>query len=99
MLLLGQLLSLLLCSTGIISQILALKYDVKTPTFQSFLNYLLLSLVFGAQLVYHGQQFKEVLVDRGWKYFILALIDVEANFLLVKAYQYTNLTSIQVSTD
>ena len=34
--------------------------------------------------------------ERGWKYFFLALFDVEANFLVVKAYQYTNLTSIQV---
>lgn len=37
-----------------------------------------------------------VLRDRGWKYFVAALLDVEANFLLVLAYQYSNLTSIQV---
>jgi len=36
--------------------------------------------------------------NRGWKYALLALIDVEANFLVVKAYQYTNLISIQVWT-
>ncbi|KAJ2925918.1 hypothetical protein H1R20_g11170, partial [Candolleomyces eurysporus] len=29
----------------------------------------------------------------GWKYFILAACDVEANFLVVKAYQYTDLLS------
>jgi solute carrier family 35, member F1/2 len=35
---------------------------------------------------------KMVLRD-GWKYFFLAACDVEANFLAVKAYQYTNLLS------
>lgn len=29
----------------------------------------------------------------GWKYFILAAADVEGNFLVVKAYQNTNLLS------
>ena len=29
---------------------------------------------------------------------ILGLIDLEANYLVVKAYQYTTLTSIQVLT-
>lgn len=29
----------------------------------------------------------------GWKYFILAACDVEGNFLVVKAYQYTDLLS------
>lgn len=41
--------------------------------------------------------FKTRLKETGWKYFLLALCDVEANYLVVKAYQYTNLTSIQVS--
>ncbi|PIK50230.1 putative solute carrier family 35 member F2-like [Apostichopus japonicus] len=35
-------------------------------------------------------------MTRGWKYLIVALIDVEANYLVVKAYQYTTLTSIQM---
>jgi len=35
---------------------------------------------------------KMVLRD-GWKYFILAACDVEGNFLVVKAYQYTTLLS------
>lgn len=34
---------------------------------------------------------------RGWKYFLLAIVDVEANYVLVKAFQYTALASIQVS--
>ena len=45
-----------------------------------------------------GEQknFGIVLRLRGWKYFLLAFIDVEANFLVITAYQYTNITSIQV---
>eukprot|EP01147_Barroeca_monosierra_P010069 gene10069-2239_t len=31
-----------------------------------------------------------------WKYMVIALVDVEANFVIVLAYQYTNLTSIQL---
>ena len=31
-----------------------------------------------------------------WKYFVLALCDVEGNFLLVKAYEYTSITSVQL---
>jgi len=37
-----------------------------------------------------------VLKTRGWKYALVALTDVEANFLVVKAYQFTTLTSVQV---
>lgn len=37
-----------------------------------------------------------VLKKRGWKYFFIALADVEANYLVVHAYQYTTLTSVQL---
>lgn len=37
-----------------------------------------------------------ILRRRWWKYMILGLIDLEANYLVVKAYQYTTLTSVQV---
>ncbi|XP_019484877.1 PREDICTED: solute carrier family 35 member F1, partial [Hipposideros armiger] len=37
-----------------------------------------------------------ILRRRWWKYMILGLIDLEANYLVVKAYQYTTLTSIQL---
>lgn len=39
-----------------------------------------------------------ILKRRWWKYMILGIIDIEANYLVVKAYQYTTLTSVQVST-
>lgn len=33
---------------------------------------------------------------RWWKYFLLTLIDVEANYLMVLAYQYTTITSVML---
>jgi hypothetical protein len=31
-----------------------------------------------------------------WKYFVVCLADVEANYLMIKAYSYTKMTTIQV---
>lgn len=36
------------------------------------------------------------LLVAAWKYFFLAACDVEGNFLLVKAYQHTTITSVQL---
>lgn len=93
---LGQLLSWLVCGTGVFSQLLVTKYDIEIPTSQSFFNYFLLGLVYTTALCCHPRNLATLMKERGWKYFFLALFDVEANFLVVKAYQYTNLTSIQV---
>lgn len=38
----------------------------------------------------------EILRRRWWRYLLLGLVDVEANYAVVKAYQYTTLTSVQV---
>ena len=38
-----------------------------------------------------------ILKRRWWKYMLLGLVDIEANYLVIKAYQYTTLTSVQVS--
>ncbi|RXG69997.1 Solute carrier family 35 member F1 [Armadillidium vulgare] len=35
---------------------------------------------------------------RGPKYFLLAVVDVEANYLVLRAYQYTSVTSVQLKT-
>ena len=42
------------------------------------------------------QSLLAVIRGRGWKYFLLAVVDVEANYLMVKAYHYTTVTSVQV---
>ncbi|NWV36807.1 S35F2 protein, partial [Grantiella picta] len=95
---LGQMLSLFICGTAVTSQYLAEKYQVNTPMLQSFLNYCLLLLVYTTMLVVRTGigSIWHVLKHRWWKYFIIVLADVEANYVMVKAYQYTSLTSVQL---
>ncbi len=66
---------------------------------QSFLNYSLLCIVYGAA---HWSSCRRA-GAACWPlalraplrlYALLALLDVEANFLVVKAYQFTNITSV-----
>ncbi|KAL9316902.1 hypothetical protein ACSQ67_013419 [Phaseolus vulgaris] len=88
---LGQFLSLLITSTGFTSSELA-KKGINAPTSQSFLNYVFLAIVYGSILVYR----REALKAKWYYYILLGLVDVEANFLVVKAYQYTSLTSVML---
>ncbi|XP_072178843.1 solute carrier family 35 member F2-like [Diadema setosum] len=95
----GQALSLLICGTGVTSQILNDSHHVSAPTTQSFANYLLLALVYCTLLCLRKSQdknFYTVFTKRWWKYILIAAVDVEANYLVVKAYQYTTITSIQL---
>ncbi|KAG9141357.1 hypothetical protein Leryth_001811, partial [Lithospermum erythrorhizon] len=88
---LGQLLSLLITSTGFSSSELA-RQGINAPTSQSFLNYVLLALVYGSIMLYRRKPLKA----KWYYYLILGVIDVEANFLVVKAYQYTSITSVML---
>ncbi|KAM7487041.1 hypothetical protein LguiA_003050 [Lonicera macranthoides] len=88
---LGQFLSLLITSTGFTSSELARK-GINAPTSQSFMNYVLLALVYGSIMIYR----REALKAKWYYYVLLGLVDVEANFLVVKAYQYTSLTSVML---
>ncbi|KAI4302735.1 hypothetical protein MLD38_038447 [Melastoma candidum] len=88
---LGQFLSLLITSTGFSSSKLA-KEGINAPTSQSFLNYVLLAVVYGAAMLYRRQPLKA----KWYYYILLGLVDVEANFLVVKAYQYTSITSVML---
>ncbi|XP_014301447.1 solute carrier family 35 member F2 isoform X1 [Myotis lucifugus] len=95
---LGQILSLCICGTAITSQYLAEKYEVNTPMLQSFINYCLLFLVYTVMLAFQSgpDSLLHILKRKWWKYILLGLADVEANYLIVKAYQYTTLTSVQL---
>lgn len=88
---LGQFVSLLITSTGFTSSELARK-GINAPTSQSFLNYVLLALIYGAVVLYR----RKALQLKWYYYLLLAIVDVEANFLVVKAYQYTSLTSVML---
>ncbi|XP_074906098.1 solute carrier family 35 member F2 isoform X2 [Buteo buteo] len=95
---LGQMLSLFICGTAVTSQYLAEQYQVNTPMFQSFINYSLLLLVYTTMLAFRtgSDSLWQILKQRWWKYIFLGLADVEANYMIVKAYQYTTLTSVQL---
>jgi len=90
---LGQILSVLITGTGICSTMLAVKYEVNIPTTQSFLNYFLLS--FYSIVLCTTGSFKESF-RRAYYYIPLAIIDVEANYFVVKAYQFTSITSVML---
>ncbi|XP_035477572.1 solute carrier family 35 member F2-like [Scophthalmus maximus] len=94
----GQGLALLICGTAISSQYLATDFQVNTPMLQSFLNYSLLCVTYTTMLLCRtgDGNILQILKRRGWKYLLLGLVDVEANYTVVKAYQYTTLTSVQL---
>ncbi|KAH9281570.1 Solute carrier family 35 member F1 [Echinococcus granulosus] len=106
-LVLGQFLSALIAVTGIASNYLV-RFGVSLPLTQNLPHYFLLALVYGIlswhRLLFHPtdstltrtQNFWYFLRDRGWQYFIAGTIDVHANWAIVSAYSYTNLTSVQL---
>ncbi|KAF7697047.1 solute carrier family 35 member F2 [Silurus meridionalis] len=94
---LGQVLSMLICGTAVTSQYLA-EARVETPMLQSFLNYTLLFLTYTTTLSFRkgNESIFQILKSKWWKYLLMALTDVEANYTVVLAYQFTTLTSIQL---
>ncbi|KAM9846638.1 solute carrier family 35 member F2 isoform 2-T2 [Aulostomus maculatus] len=93
----GQILSVLICGTAVSCQYLA-DAGVQTPVLQSFLSYALLLLVYTTVLSTHrgDRSIVQILKTKWWRYLLMGLADVEANYTVVKAYQLTTLTSIQL---
>ncbi|KAK1231034.1 hypothetical protein PQX77_005841 [Marasmius sp. AFHP31] len=93
-LLAGQVVSLCITCTNVTTTELSMR-GWALPTTQSMFLYFTLFLVYTPYTVYkYGfKGWAEMVYRDGWKYFILAAADVEANFLVVKAYQYTDLLS------
>uniref|UniRef100_A0AAQ4RME9 Solute carrier family 35 member F2 n=2 Tax=Gasterosteus aculeatus aculeatus TaxID=481459 RepID=A0AAQ4RME9_GASAC len=93
----GQVLSLLICGTAVSCQYLVTA-GVETPMLQSFFNYALLLLVYTTTLCTRKgeRNILQVLKTKWWKYLLMGVADVEANYAVVKAYQFTTLTSIQL---
>ncbi|KAI3881343.1 hypothetical protein MKX03_025650 [Papaver bracteatum] len=93
---LGQFVSLLITSTGFSSSELARK-GINAPTSQSFANYVLLAIVYGGIRIYQKkklqvsnysllfyfliEEFYMEIVFKWYYYLLLALFDVEGNFL------------------
>ncbi|KAI1307328.1 hypothetical protein EDD11_004514 [Mortierella claussenii] len=95
-LLLGQLLSLCITATTIFTTKLAQgEKPVSIPTTQSFLNYFVLGLVYTSITLYKEgfRGWIEIIRCRSLYYMLFALVDVEGNYFVVKAYNYTSLLS------
>ncbi|KAF5183621.1 Solute carrier family 35 member f2 [Thalictrum thalictroides] len=88
-LLLGQVVSFNLAITSFTSSLLS-NLGVNTPLTQSFFTYLSLALVYTPILL---SQRQKLLVPWYW-YALVGFVDVEANYLVVKAYQYSSITSV-----
>ena len=96
----GQLLSLCICGAGVASQALQ-RHSFNAPMTQNFISYYLLGITYGALMTYRHSTggatgLWYMLKTRGWKYVIIAVADVQGNYAMVLAYQYTSLTSVQV---
>lgn len=65
------------------------------PTTQTLFLYFFLNIIYTPYTIYrYGfRAYGRMLITDGWKYVFLAAVDVEANFLVVKAYSYTDLLS------
>ena len=68
------------------------------PAFQTFFNYVLLNVVYTSFTIYkYGfAKWGKMVVKDGWRFFILAFLDVEGNYFIVLAYKYTNILSAQL---
>ncbi|KAF6162147.1 hypothetical protein GIB67_008276 [Kingdonia uniflora] len=89
LLFLGQVVSFNLALTSFTSSLLS-NLGVDTPLTQSFFTYLSLALAYGPVLLYRRQK---LMVPWYW-YALIGFIDVQGNFLVVKAYQFSSITSV-----
>uniref|UniRef100_A0A7N0V2R7 Solute carrier family 35 member F2 n=1 Tax=Kalanchoe fedtschenkoi TaxID=63787 RepID=A0A7N0V2R7_KALFE len=86
---LGQVVSLFLALCSLTSSLIA-DLGVDAPLSQALWNYVALAVVFGGVMLYRRQR---LLVPWYW-YFLLGLVDVQGNYLVNKAYQYSSITSV-----
>ncbi|KAJ2742316.1 hypothetical protein GGI20_004578 [Coemansia sp. BCRC 34301] len=92
---LGQVLSLCITSTSVLSNKLAERQTVTTPNFQSFLVYALLLLVYMPLTLLRlgpGKVWVNIKKRYYW-YVFMAAADVEGNYFVIRAYSYTSLLS------
>jgi len=93
-LLAGQVVSLCITCTNVTTTELVMR-NWSLPTTQTFFLYFSLFCIYTPYTIYqYGLKgWGKMLLRDGWKYFLLAACDVEGNFTVVKAYQYTDLLS------
>jgi len=93
-LLAGQLLSLCITCTNVTTTELV-KRNWALPTTQSFFLYVSICFIYTPYTIYrYGfKGWGKMVLRDGWKYLLLSAVDVEANFVVVKAFQHTDLLS------
>ncbi|CAH9127801.1 unnamed protein product [Cuscuta epithymum] len=91
LLFLGQVTSFLMSLMSFTSSLVA-DLGADTPLTLSFFSYLLLSLVYGSLFIFRRQK---LMVPWYW-YLLLGFADVQGNYLVNKAYQYSSITSVTI---
>ncbi|KAL5342114.1 hypothetical protein BJX70DRAFT_336733 [Aspergillus crustosus] len=96
-LILGQFLAITNTGTNTFNTLLSMK-ETSIPAFQTFFNYCLLNLIFTSYTIYkYGfKGWFQMLRRSWWKYIILSFCDVEGNYFMVLAYEYTTMMSAQL---
>ncbi|KAH8832616.1 DUF914-domain-containing protein [Flagelloscypha sp. PMI_526] len=91
-LLAGQLVSICISGTSVATTELV-KRNWALPTTQTMFLYFSLFIIYTPYTIfkYGLKGWAKMIWHDGWKYIVLSACDVEGNFLVVKAYQYTNL--------
>eukprot|EP01083_Nonionella_stella_P077908 212962_1 len=89
--LLWQVLSLLNTGASTFSELLT-KNGIHAPSTQVLTFYIMLAIVYGSVLLYRNQWPQLAL----WKYCMLAVCDVEAQFLILLSFGYLSMTSVQL---
>ncbi|KAB2607766.1 solute carrier family 35 member F1-like [Pyrus ussuriensis x Pyrus communis] len=89
LLLLGQLVSFVLAMMSFTSSLIA-SLGVDAPITQTIPTYLGLALVYGSILLYRREKLR---VSWYW-YVLLGFVDVQGNYLVNKAYQFSSITSV-----
>lgn len=89
LLFLGQLVSFLMALMSFTASITA-NLGLDTPLTLSLFAYAALALVYGGILIYRRQKLS---VSWYW-YLLLGIVDVQGNYLVNKAYEYSSITSV-----
>lgn len=91
----GQIVSLLISGTSVFTEYFSVHKPnkVSIPLFLNFINYFCLSLHLVYRYFANNRLWKPLNIP-WWKYVIFAFIDVEANYIIMKAYLYTSMASI-----
>ncbi|XP_029054538.1 solute carrier family 35 member F2 isoform X2 [Osmia lignaria lignaria] len=94
----GQFLSLVLCFMTLVNHHINATYQLLLPTGQNLPHYIMMCLVYTTWMSCRGvgNGLISVIRARGWRYLLLALIDVEACTLITSSHQFTSLASIQL---